>query len=115
LAREPFVIYAETDYPEYVAWLRKACRAAGFRPDIAGEYDGATGLITAVESGRGLALVAATLGCLSGPRLTYLPLHPRIPPLAMGALYPTPASDLVKKFVQTVKRAAVADAGPEIA
>ena len=115
LAREPFVVYAEADYPEYVAWLRKVCRAAGFRPNIVGEYDGATGLITAVESGRGIALVASTLGCLSGPRLNFLPLHPRIPPLAMGALYPKPAPDLVKKFVLAVKQAAVIEAGPEIA
>jgi DNA-binding transcriptional LysR family regulator len=106
LASEPFVVYAEEDYPEYVAWLRKVGRAAGFRPNIVGEYDGATGLITAVESGRGIALVAATLGCLSGPRLTFLPLQPRIPPLAMGAVYPKPASNEVKNFVTAVKRAA---------
>jgi DNA-binding transcriptional LysR family regulator len=106
LASEPFVVYAEDDYPEYVAWVRKVCRAAGFRPNIVGEYDGATGLITAVESGRGLALVASTLGCLSGRRLTFLPLHPRLPPLPMGAVYPKPASNLVEKFVLTAKRAA---------
>jgi DNA-binding transcriptional LysR family regulator len=106
LAAEPFVVYAEEDYPEYVAWVRKVCRAAGFRPNIVGEYDGATGLITAVESGRGIALVASTLGCLSGPRLTFVPLHPRISPLAMGAVYPAGAPGLVEKFVRAVKQAA---------
>lgn len=106
IADEPFVIYAEEEYPEYVAWLRKVCRAAGFRPNITGEYDGATGLITAVESGAGIALVAATLGCLSGPRLNFVPLHPRIPPLTMGAVYPAGSPNTVENFVSVVKKAA---------
>jgi DNA-binding transcriptional LysR family regulator len=106
LADEPFVVYAEEDYPEYVEWLRKVCRAAGFRPRIAGEYDGATGLITAVESGRGIAMVASSLKCLSGPRLAFLALHPRLPALAMGAVYLKPVSNLAEKFIGAVKRAA---------
>ena len=108
LATEPFVVYAEEEYPEYAAWLRKVCRAAGFRPDIVGEYDGATGLITAIESGRGVALVAATLKCLSGARINYVPLHPRIPPIAMGAVYPVGAPNTVENFVAAVKKAAAA-------
>lgn len=106
LAEEPFVIYAEDDYPEYAEKLRKTCRAAGFRPKIAGEYDGSTGLITAIESGRGIAIVASTLKCLSGPRLAFLALRPRLPALAMGAIYPAPASNLVGKFVAALKKAA---------
>jgi DNA-binding transcriptional LysR family regulator len=106
LAKEPFVSYTEDEYPEYAARLRQICRSAGFRPNIVGEYDGATGLITAVESGRGIALVAATLGCLSGPRLALLPLRPGVPSLGMGALWPVGASDLVENFVRAAKLAA---------
>jgi DNA-binding transcriptional LysR family regulator len=106
LAGEPFVSYAEDEYPEYVARLRQICRAAGFRPNIVGEYDGATGLITAVESGRGIALVAEMLGCLSGPRLSLVPVRPRVPPLGVGAVWPVGAPDLVEKFVQVVAKAA---------
>jgi DNA-binding transcriptional LysR family regulator len=106
LAREPFVSYAEDEYPEYVARLRQLCRAAGFRPNIVGEYDGATGLITAVESGRGVALVAATLGCLSGTRLALLPVRPRVPPMGMGAVWPVGAPGLVENFVRVAKEAA---------
>ena len=107
LAGEPFVIYAEEEYPEYVEWLQKVCRAAGFRPRITGEYDGATGLITAIESGRGIAIVAAPLRCLSGPRLVFLSVQPRLPALAMGAVYPEGGSNLVEKFIAAVKKAAV--------
>jgi DNA-binding transcriptional LysR family regulator len=106
LAGESFVIYAEDEYPEYVVWLRKVCRAAGFRPRIIGEYDGVTGLITALESGGGVALVAETLKCLSGPRLAFLPLHPRIPPMAMGAIHPVSAPNLTEKFIAAAKTAA---------
>jgi DNA-binding transcriptional LysR family regulator len=106
LAGEPFVAYTEEDYPEYMAWLWRVCRAAGFRPNIVGEYDGATGLITAVESGRGIALVAATLGCLSGPRLAYVALRPRIPPLGTGAVFPVTASNLTENFIRVVKKVA---------
>ncbi len=106
LAGEPFVSYAEEEYPEYAAWLRRACRAAGFRPNIVGEYDGATGLITAIESGRGVALVAATLQCLSGRRLAFCSLHPRIPPLDVGVVYAVPAPAAVNHFIRVVKKAA---------
>jgi DNA-binding transcriptional LysR family regulator len=108
LAGQPFVTYAEDDYPEYADWLRRACRAAGFRPDIVGEYDGATGLITAIESGRGVALVAATLQCLSGRRLVFRPLLPRIPPLGVGVVYTVPAPAMADNFIRVVKKAAQA-------
>jgi DNA-binding transcriptional LysR family regulator len=106
LKDEEFVIYAEEDYPEYVAWFRKICRAAGFRPKVAGEYDGATGLITAIESGRGIGLVAATLKCLSGPRLAFVKFKPPGATLSMGAVYAKPGSELVGKFVRAAKQAA---------
>ena len=104
LKDEAFVVYAAEDYPEYVAWFRKFCRAAGFRPRIAGEYDGATGLITAVESGRGIAFVASTLQCIAGPRLAFLELKPRIAPFAFGAVYPKPVSKLVENFISAIKK-----------
>lgn len=108
LTDESFVVYAEDEYPEYVEWLRKVCRAAGFQPRITGEYDGATGIITAIESGRGIAIVAAPLKCLSGPRLAFLELHPKLPALAMGAVYLEPAPDFVEKFILAVREAAAA-------
>jgi DNA-binding transcriptional LysR family regulator len=106
LATQTFVSYAEDDYPEYADWLRRVCRAAGFRPNIVGEYDGATGLITAIESGRGVALVAATLQCLSGRRLVFRPLQPRIPLLDIGVVYTVPAPATVDHFIRVVKVAA---------
>jgi len=109
LAAEPFVVYAESDYPEYVASLRERALAAGFRPNIVGEYDGATGLITAVESGRGVALVASTLQCLAGPRLAFVPLQPPLPPATMGAAYPIGAPAAVTDFVRAAKKAAEAE------
>ena len=106
LAGLPFVAYAEEDYPEYAEWLRRVCRAAGFRPEIVGEYDGATGLITAIESGRGVALVAATLQCLAGVRVAFLPVRPRVPLPGVGVVYTVPAPAAVEHFIRVAKKAA---------
>jgi DNA-binding transcriptional LysR family regulator len=105
LKDEDFVVYAEDDYPEYVETFRRMCLAAGFKPRIAGEYDGATGLITAVESERGIALVAETLRCMSGSRLAFVKISPGQPVFPIGAVYRKPGSELVAKFVRVVKEA----------
>lgn len=107
LAGESFVIYSQEDYPEYLEWFRGLFRAVGIEPKIAGEYDGATGLITAVESGRGIALTTSSMKSLAGPRLAIVPIVPKIP-LQMGAIFFNNPSKLVEKFVGTVKQAAAA-------
>jgi len=109
LRDEDFVIYAEEDYPEYIVALRRMCAAAGFKPKIAGEYDGATGLITGVESGRGIALVATTLQCLAATRLAFVKISPEVATISLGALYPKPGTELVRKFVHAAKEAAAAE------
>jgi DNA-binding transcriptional LysR family regulator len=106
LKNEDFVVYAEEDYPEYVTSFRRMCLAAGFKPRITGEYDGATGLITAVESGRGIALVAETLQCMAGSRLAFVKISPGQPVFPIGAVYLKPSSELVAKFIGVVKEAA---------
>jgi DNA-binding transcriptional LysR family regulator len=73
-----------------------------------GEYDGSTGLITAVESGRGIALVASTLQCLAGTRVAFVPLQPALPAATMGAVHPAGATAAVANFVRVAKKAAEA-------
>ncbi len=106
LKEESFVIYSQEHYPEYLEWFRCLFHAVGIEPRIAGEYDGATGLITAVESGRGIALTTSSMKSLAGSRLALVPVVPKIP-LQMGAIFFNNPSKLVEKFVDTVKKAAV--------
>lgn len=68
--------YNRQDYAEYHQWLESLSRAAQKKATLAEEYDSMTSLITAIESGRGIALVSKSLSCFSGPRLQYRPITP---------------------------------------
>jgi DNA-binding transcriptional LysR family regulator len=100
-----FVIYSPEDYPEYLKWLRRLFRSHGFAPTPAGEYDGVTGLITAVESGRGIAVVPSSSKFLAGPGIKLIPLSPSLSPLVVGAVFAKTRSKLVEKFVLALKQA----------
>jgi len=68
--------YNRQDYAEYHQWLESLSRAVQKKATLAEEYDSMTSLITAIESGRGIALVSKSLSCFSGPRLQYRPISP---------------------------------------
>jgi len=51
------------------------------------EHDSGTSLIAAVESGRGVAVVASTFSTVAGPRLKLRELQPSPPPLVVGVAY----------------------------
>ncbi len=106
LRRERFMIYSRADYPEYFDWLSGLFQPHSFDPCRLEEYDSASGLITAVEAGRGVALVPSSLGCLAGPRLRLLPLRPPLPTVVVGALTTRPSSPLVDPFILAAKQAA---------
>lgn len=99
LAAERFIGYTREDYPEYHLWLAQLFKPFDFEPRFAEEYDSATGLIAAVEAGRGVALATASLKSLSSSRLKLIPLTPKLPPLVLGALWMPPASPLAEAFI----------------
>ena len=106
LGRERLLGYARDEYPEYLQLVRELFRPHGLEPRLAEEYDSATSLIAAVEAGRGVALVPASLRCLSGPRLKLRPLTPSPPPVIMGALSRRPVPALVATFIAAAQKAA---------
>ena len=69
VAREPLLAFCQRDYPEYwgiiTAWLREHRQ----RPAIAGEYDGVSSLMSAVESGLGVAIVTTSTARLVPERV----------------------------------------------
>lgn len=103
LAGERFIGYTREDYPEYHAWLRELFQPLGIEPRFAEEYDSATGLIAAVEAGRGIALATNSLKSLASSRLKMIPLTPKLPPLVFGALWSPPATPLMQEFIDAVK------------
>ncbi|RYD38192.1 MAG: LysR family transcriptional regulator [Verrucomicrobiaceae bacterium] len=86
LAAERLIGYSKRDYPEYHQWIAELFPVSGPRPEIAEEHDGATSLIAAVETGRGVALVPESFSCLTGARLKLRPLHPAVPDFPVGII-----------------------------
>lgn len=105
LNQERLIAYTREDYPEYHDWLADLFEPQRVKPLGVEEYDSVTGLIAAVEAGRGVAIVSSSLVCLAGPRLKLLPLSPAPPPFQVGAVFAPPASPLGRKFVEVMKRA----------
>ncbi len=100
VAAEPLIAYSRKDYPEYHEMLAKVFESVGRRPRIAGEHDGATSLIAAVESGRGYALVPECLTCMVGPRLKLIPLRNGPPPIPVVAIWSQQdETEVLKRFV----------------
>lgn len=100
----PLIAYSRKDYPEYHAMLDKLFAPTGKKARIAGEHDGVTSLIAAVESGRGFALVPECLACMVGARLKLIPLADGLPPLPVGAVWREGAeAGLAKQFIAAAK------------
>jgi len=101
LAGEPLIGYNRDDYPDYYEYIARVFAVHGHNvPRVAEEHDGITSIITAVESGRGYALVPEPTICMAGPRVKILPLKPGGEKICVGAIWKkSEASPLVEKFV----------------
>ena len=107
LAGESLVAYNRKEYPDYHELLATIFAPAKSQPRIVEEYEGAGGLVTAVEAGTGLALVAQSLSCSIGPRLKLIPITPAPEPIIIGAAWSrdrfTPAAEQFFRCAQGVK------------
>jgi DNA-binding transcriptional LysR family regulator len=104
VAPEPLIGLNRKDYPEYHVEMKKLFTAAGLKPNFAEEHEGGTGIIAAVEAGRGIALVPSSLACIVGTRVKLIPLKPALPPILVGALWlKEDDAELVKKFIAAAR------------
>lgn len=87
ISREPLMAYSRKDYPEYHAMLEKLFASFGRKPKIAGEHDGVSSIVAAVEAGRGFALVPNCVACMVGPRLKLIPLKPALSAIPVVAVW----------------------------
>jgi DNA-binding transcriptional LysR family regulator len=106
LQRERFMVYSQDDYPEYLERISTLFKSTALDSHNLEEYDSATGLMAAVEAGRGIALVSASMKCLTGPQVKLLPLKPAPQPIVVGVLAAITASALTRRFIATVKEVA---------
>ncbi|MDE1170083.1 MAG: LysR substrate-binding domain-containing protein [Verrucomicrobium sp.] len=102
LEKERLIIYAREDYPEYLEHLLRLCRENGFTPLLGEEQDGVSGLLTAVEAGRGVAIVSGGVRALAGKRVKILPLTPKADPILVGAVYRENPPPLVRDFLKAL-------------
>jgi LysR family transcriptional regulator, benzoate and cis,cis-muconate-responsive activator of ben and cat genes len=85
---ERLMVYSRAEYPDYHEWLKKVYEEANKTPPAnVEEHDSGTGIMAAVEAGRGVALVPSILSCVAGPRLVFLGLHPSPQPFIIGVAY----------------------------
>ena len=105
IRREKFIVYSREEYPEYYEWLASFFKSKPFSPCQIEEHDGATGLIAAVEAGRGVAIVASSMKCMAGPRLRLIPVRPSLGQVVVGALTASPRPPLAEKFLAALKQA----------
>jgi DNA-binding transcriptional LysR family regulator len=106
-AREPLVAFSRKEYPEYHEHLEGLFAAIKTRPRIAQEHDSSASLITAIESGAGVAIVAQSFSCSSGLRLKLIPLSPAPEPFSIGAVWLEKAlTSVAERFCRSAKQAA---------
>ena len=86
-ATEPWVALSREDYPEYHEFLSALFSRTKEKPRIVEEYESTANLVSAIESGRGLAMAPQTLACSFGPRLKLIPFSPTPEPLVIGAVW----------------------------
>ena len=87
VTKEQLITFTLADYPEHQAWIADLFAPLNRSPQIVEEHDSITSLIAAVESGKGVALIAQPLNGLGSPRLRIRPLQPAPPPLVVGVAY----------------------------
>jgi DNA-binding transcriptional LysR family regulator len=107
VAGEHLVAFTLADYPEHQAWIAGLFASLNRSPQIVEEHDCISSLIAAVESGRGVAVIAQPLNGFGSPRLKIRPLQPAPPPLGVGIAYRKKfRSTAIDNFIDAVKRGA---------
>ena len=110
---EPIITLNRKNYPDAHIMLEKFFRSLGVKPRIALECDSGSSIITAIESGRGIALFSPVLKLVAGNRLRYRPVTGITDEVPVGIVRAkngdlTPAGE---KFSAMLRKAAKAGAG----
>ena len=102
LLKESLIGFRRDDYPGYFELIEDTFAQFKRVPHIAEEHDGISSVLTAVEAGRGIALVGEQVGSLSGSRVKIIPVSgvPRVPVVALWNKDST--SPFIEKFVGIV-------------
>ncbi|HEV8540805.1 MAG TPA: LysR family transcriptional regulator, partial [Verrucomicrobiae bacterium] len=107
IAHERLIIYSRKDYPEAYKFLLNLFARVKLKPRVAEEHDSVSSLIAAVETGNGVAVVARSLECTSGPRLKLIPLSPAPEPIVVGAAWIQKLTPAAEQFLNCARQFAI--------
>ena len=108
LNEQRLVLFAKADYPEYWERIGAWFRAQGVDAKVAGEYDGISSLMAAIEAGLGIALVAEGSEFFTPSGVVLRPISPEPEPIQIAIGQPADHSDDARAavFIEELKRAA---------
>ena len=100
IATQELIVYRAKDFPEYHKWIAGILGVSTDRLIVAQECDDVLGVIAAVESGRGVAIVGEFITAVSGNRVRFVPFASKAHFLEVGFLYrPNGLSENTKKLI----------------
>ena len=88
VAAEPLIGLTREDYPNYYDYLSIIFSKLKQKPRMVEEHDSFSGIISAVEAGTGVAIVADVLCHSFGNRVKLLRLTPEPKPISIGIAAP---------------------------
>ena len=110
LSGEKLLLYDREHYPEYWERITGFFREHKLQAKVAGEFDGITSLLSALEAGLGVALLSENIAIGKGHReaLTGIPLEkaPGKIVVSAGVLADQPCRPSVLAFIEELKQAA---------
>jgi LysR family transcriptional regulator, benzoate and cis,cis-muconate-responsive activator of ben and cat genes len=99
LANNELIVYQAKDFPEYHQWIAGILASTG-EFTVAQECDDVLGIVAAVESGRGVAIVGEFITVVAGNRVRFVPFAFKAHFLEVGVLYRLNGlSENVKKLI----------------
>ncbi|MBV8216394.1 MAG: LysR family transcriptional regulator [Verrucomicrobia bacterium] len=100
VASQELIVYRAKDFPEYHKWIAGILGVSVGTLVAAQECDDVLGVIAAVESGRGVAIVGEFITAVAGNRARFVPFASKAHFLEVGLLYRTTGlSENTKKLI----------------
>ena len=100
VASQELIVYRAKDFPEYHKWIAGILGLGVGTLMVAQECDDVLGVIAAVESGRGVAIVGEFITAIAGNRVRFVPFASKAHFLEVGFLYrPSGLSENTKKLI----------------
>jgi DNA-binding transcriptional LysR family regulator len=87
LAGEPLIVFPAAPRPSWADFVIRACRDAGFEPEVVQEAMESATVVSFVAAGVGVAMVPEGLRVLKRPDVAYRPIASPAPSTQLAAVY----------------------------